>query len=722
MTPPAEEPPAEEPPAEEPPEEPPAEEPPAEEPPAEEPPAEEPPAEEEEEEEPPAEEEAEEEDEAEEPPAEEPPAEATLVADETSVVAGSPVILTWTATNASAVTLTANDVSVTDASLMVMDGTGGSTLTVTPTEMTVYVLTAVGIDGSTDATATVTVMVTQPGLPPMVTLVADQDSAAVNSPVVLTWSAANAESVTLMANGAIVPAPSLTVTDGAGSGTVTVQLLETTVYVLTAIGSDDAATSVSATVTVTVAQAPMSSAMIDTFEVDEDSLSGTATMVTFMVETTDAQSAHLEVQPNVGPGRRTISITLNADGANDEVRVDKVNSTTTFTLVVIGEDNLETRAQVTVEVTDEQADIDSFTASVPDVDGEVILRWMTTNAPLAAVSIMDNTGRTLTVAAADGQMPDTPTVTTTYTLTATGKNMRAVTDTVTVMVDEETEPVIPEGAFTVAPTPVLEEGTEVTLSWTGVMNATEVSIMASPGGAVSLSQGATPGAGEAMHTPDVGRTTYTLTATGPGGSNTAEVTVTVTEALAAVIDEFTATDSVNYGAEVTLSWMVKNTAMVEIVADPADPDGPIMVMDDAMSVMVQPIADTTYTLTATSMGANLRPATREAYVDVDDARPPRIVSFGGPDAAVPPNMPVALSWLTNFAKELTLTASTGESIPITQPTVALTAALPGTVNVAPLAETTYTLTATGEDGTSVSLEVTVMVEETSDGFIIRTVR
>ena len=51
-------------------------------------------------------------------------------------------MLTWTATNASAVTLTANDVSVTDPPLMVMDGTGDGMVTVTPTEETVYVLTA----------------------------------------------------------------------------------------------------------------------------------------------------------------------------------------------------------------------------------------------------------------------------------------------------------------------------------------------------------------------------------------------------------------------------------------------------------------------------------------------------------------------------------------------------------------------------------------------------
>ena len=288
-------PPAEEPPAEEPP----AEEPPAEEPPAEEPPAEEPPAEEEEEEEPPVEEppaeEAEEEEEEEEE-AEEPPAAATLEADPTSVVAGSPVMLTWTATNASEVTLTANDVSVTDASLMVMDGTGGSTLTVMPTEETVYVLTAVGIDGSMDATATVTVMVTQPGMA-MATLEADPTSVVAGSPVMLTWTATNASEVTLTANGMPHTDAALMVMDGTGGSTLTVMPTEmTTVYVLTAVGIGG---SENDTATTTVMVTPMSSATITRFDsVSFSHLSGTVSVTLDWAATgvTEATTVELEIE------------------------------------------------------------------------------------------------------------------------------------------------------------------------------------------------------------------------------------------------------------------------------------------------------------------------------------------------------------------------------------------------------------------------------------------
>ena len=47
-----------------------------------------------------------------------------------------------------------------------------------------------------------------------------------------------------------------------------------------------------------------------------------------------------------------------------------VNSTTTFTLIVTGEDGLETREQITVMVTDEQAVIDRFVATPNSVMAE----------------------------------------------------------------------------------------------------------------------------------------------------------------------------------------------------------------------------------------------------------------------------------------------------------------------------------------------------------------
>ena len=151
--------------------------------------------------------------------------------------------------------------------------------------------------------------------------------------------------------------------------------------------------------------------------------------------------------------------------------------------------------------------VNSFTATPGTIiEGESsTLAWETTNA--ASVSIDQGVGSQ----PVDGSVVVSPTVTTTYTLTAPGAGGTAVaTAAVTVI----PLPVI--DSFT-ATLDIIIEGESSTLAWE-TTNVTSVSI--------DQGVGSQPVDGSVVVSPAV-TTTYTLTATGPGGVAMAGATVTV---------------------------------------------------------------------------------------------------------------------------------------------------------------------------------------------------
>ena len=132
-------------------------------------------------------------------------------------------------------------------------------------------------------------------------------------------------------------------------------------------------------------------------------------------------------------------------------------------------------------------------------------------------------------------------------------------------------------------------GDASTLAWTVAGSAT-----------LSLTDGTDPvaipsGASQVEVAPGA-TTTYTLTATNAGGSDTAQVTVTVATA-GPVIDSFTATPtSIAAGGSSTLAWVVAGATTVAL----SDGTDPVAFAPGATSVVVSPTATTTYTLTATN--------------------------------------------------------------------------------------------------------------------------
>jgi phosphatidylinositol-3-phosphatase len=149
----------------------------------------------------------------------------SLSAQPSSIARGASTLLSWTTTNATSVTIAGVGTF----------GAIGST-TVKPTATTTYSATATGPSGSKSAS---TVVVVGTGAAtPTITLSAQPGTVINWNPAVLSWSSANATSVTIAGVG----------TFGA-SGSTTVNPSATTTYTATATGAGGSANS-SATVTV----------------------------------------------------------------------------------------------------------------------------------------------------------------------------------------------------------------------------------------------------------------------------------------------------------------------------------------------------------------------------------------------------------------------------------------------------------------------------------------
>jgi len=204
---------------------------------------------------------------------------------------------------------------------------------------------------------------------------------------------------------------------------------------------------------------------------------------------------------------------------------------------------------------DDEVTIDAFTATPPTISsGQTsTLAWLTTNA--TTVEIQPDVGPV----AGSGNVDVTPAATTTYTLTAGGTG-GPVTQTVVVTVSAAPR----VDAFAASPAVVSPGGT-ATLSWE-TSNATSVAIDGGVG-AVAVD-------GSVDVTPEA-TTTYTITALGAGGSDAAQVTVTVSGV------ELTSPT----GAEV---WYVGTTRYITWAATPSVTNVTLNYKDDA-SQWVDPV-------------------------------------------------------------------------------------------------------------------------------------
>jgi len=168
-------------------------------------------------------------------------------------------------------------------------------------------------------------------------------------------------------------------------------------------------------------------------------------------------------------------------------------------------------------------------------------------------------------------------------------------------------------------------------------------------------------------------TTYTITATGPCGSATDSVTVVVHQPPSVDITADPAT--IVAGQSSLLSWTSSRAETVTM-------DHGIGVVPAAGSVTVSPAGTTTYTVTAAGPGGVVTDAATVTVLD-----PPAVTIAAQPPVIIE-GQTSTLTWVSEHASSVSLDHGIGQ------------VALAGSLEVMPLATTTYTLTVQGPAGTA----------------------
>ena len=247
------------------------------------------------------------------------------------------------------------------------------------------------------------------------------------------------------------------------------------------------------------------------------------------------------------------------------------SETTTYTITVTGPGGMASD-EVNVSVIYPEPPL-SFKANSEDimVGASTNLIWDTAFAD--TVTITPGIG-TVTD---DGSVAVSPEQTTTYTITAIGPGG---TSTATTTVHVSYPP--PPTEFTANPQMLGEPGDAATLTWT---TSWADSCRIEPG------IGSVPVNGSVQVTPAV-NTTYTLTATGPGGVTRKSIAVSFPAPSVSLIAD---KQNVYTGNPVTLSWSSAN-------ADTCTIEPGIGTVDIEGSTVVSPLATTTYTISAAGPG------------------------------------------------------------------------------------------------------------------------
>lgn len=279
-----------------------------------------------------------------------------------------------------------------------------------------------------------------------------------------------------------------------------------------------------------------------------------------------------------------------------------------------------------------------------------------------------------------GDQDVTPATSVTYTAVATGPGGSKSAD-VSVKVGSAPLPKPPTLDFHASKTS-LNAGESIKLQW-NTKNADKVHI--------------DPGIGDlpASGSKDVQPTTsiqYTAIATGPGGSATKEVSVTVVAPPAAKPTiVFTASKTtVQLGESIQLHWDTQNADKVHIDPDVGDyPPG------SGVRTLL-PTTTVTYKATATGPGGTVSKEVPVTVVPQQTASQPTI-TFDADKTSVKPGDRITLNWSTQNATKVHIEPEIGDVPPN------------GSKEVTPKTSAKYTATATGPGG-SKSAQVSIAVE------------
>ena len=367
-------------------------------------------------------------------------------------------------------------------------------------------------------------------------------------------------------------------------------------------------------------------------------------------------------------------------GTNGNESVGPLTQTQTFTLSCSNADGSTSRS-VTVNVQSAapaptvsiSADPTSITSGQTST-----LSWSSTNANSCSAS-----GGWSGSKGTSGNQSVGPTSNQTYTLTCTGDGGSA-SDSVTVTVDSAPPPDAPTVNFSADPSSITS-GQSSTLSW-----STNNANSCSASGGWSGNKGTS---GSQSVSPSSSRT-YSLTCTGDGGSTTESVTVTVDGAVETpTVNLSASTTLITVGQTPTLTWSSNNANSCSASGGWSGNKA------TSGSQLVGPTQTRTYTLTCSGPGGN---ASDSVTITVEAGAPAPTINLSANPTSITDGESSTLSWSTNNADSCS--AANGWSG---------NKGTSGNESVSPSSSNTYSLTCTGEGG-STTESVTVTVDGVVD--------
>ena len=283
-----------------------------------------------------------------------------------------------------------------------------------------------------------------------------------------------------------------------------------------------------------------------------------------------------EVTITPGPGR--------VDPRSGSVSVTPTQTTTYRLTATSAAGAINSDVTVTVGATGTDARIFRFDASPTNITlgQSTTLSWTTegaTDVSISGIGAVDSSG----------SRSVTPTQTTTYTLTARASDGRQVTAPVIVTVGNAQVPRILQ--FSALPASV-NPGEATRLCWQ-VENGTDVSISPNIGGNLAAS--------DCVSVTPAQTTVYTLTARNLAGTSTATAVVAAGGQVRILSFNSNPVTSTASGAPVTLSWSTDAATSVVITGNDV-PGGALPVNG---SIVVHPITNSSYTLTAYGVGSHV---------------------------------------------------------------------------------------------------------------------
>lgn len=325
-------------------------------------------------------------------------------------------------------------------------------------------------------------------------------------------------------------------------------------------------------------------------------------------------------------------------------------------------------------------DLSANPTSLPYGGGSSTLTWSTTNA--TDVSINHGVGNV----ADDGSQSVNVTDDITYTLTASGPGGQ-VTCNAHIDVGPPPNPDAPVCTLVATPATLPVGGGTVTLAWT-TQNAASATIDQGVGSVSPVSGGQTTTTTNASKT-------YTMTATGPGGTVTCSDAVVVpppTPDLACTLDATPTTLPIG-GGTVTLNWTTQNAATASI-------DQGVGTVSPTAGGSVQAQTSTSKTYTLTAIGSGGQTVTCSRAVTVPPPTPQLACVLTASPHQVAPGGSSTLTWTTQNATSFSINQGIGPVTPVPGGSVST-----GAIN----SNTTFTGTATGANGQTITCSDAVTV-------------